>query len=123
MGRRCRTSPRRTWPRPSRAGFPIVLLILLAVFGSLAAAALPLALGLVSVLVTGALIFALSQVMEMSVFVTNMASMIGIGVAVDYSLFIARPLPRGDRKPAARPSEARGDRDGDLRRRGDCSPA
>ena len=70
------------------AGFPIVLLILLFVFGSLAAAALPLALGFVSVLVTGALIFGLSQVMEMSVFVTNMASMIGIGVAVDYSLFI-----------------------------------
>ena len=70
------------------AGFPVVLLILLLVFGSLAAAALPLALGFVSVLVTGGLIFALSQVMEMSVFVTNMASMIGIGVAVDYSLFI-----------------------------------
>ena len=70
------------------AGFPAVLLILLVVFGSLAAAALPLALGFVSVLVTGALIYALSQAMEMSIFVTNMASMIGIGVAVDYSLFI-----------------------------------
>ena len=70
------------------AGFPIVLLILLAVFGSFAAAALPLSLGVGSVLLTGALIFGLSQVMEMSVFVTNMASMIGIGVAVDYSLFV-----------------------------------
>ena len=69
-------------------GFPIVLLILLAVFGSLAAAALPLALGLVSVLITGAAIFFLSQALAMSVFVTNMASMIGIGVAVDYSLFV-----------------------------------
>jgi uncharacterized membrane protein YdfJ with MMPL/SSD domain len=70
------------------AGFPVVLLILLAVFGSFAAALLPLALGIGSVLVTGALIFGLSQAMEMSVFVTNMASMIGIGVAVDYSLFV-----------------------------------
>ena len=70
------------------AGFPLVLIILLLVFGSLAAAALPLALGFVAVLVTGALIYVLSQSMEMSVFVTNMASMIGIGVAVDYSLFI-----------------------------------
>ena len=70
------------------AGFPVVLLILLAVFGSFAAAALPLALGVGSVLLTGALIFGLSQAMEMSVFVTNMASMIGIGVAVDYSLFV-----------------------------------
>jgi uncharacterized membrane protein YdfJ with MMPL/SSD domain len=69
-------------------GFPIVAIILLLVFGSLAAAALPLALGFFSVLVTGALIYFISLEMTTSVFVTNMASMIGIGVAVDYSLFI-----------------------------------
>ncbi|MFL5873255.1 MAG: MMPL family transporter [Solirubrobacterales bacterium] len=69
-------------------GFPIVAIILLVVFGSLAAAALPLALGFVSVFVTGALVYFISLQMETSVFVTNMASMIGIGVAVDYSLFI-----------------------------------
>jgi RND superfamily putative drug exporter len=71
-----------------KIGFPIVLLILLAVFGSLAAAALPLALGFASVTITGAAIFFLSQATPMSVFVTNIASMIGIGVAVDYSLFV-----------------------------------
>ncbi len=70
------------------SGFPIVALILLVVFGSLAAAALPLALGFVSVIVTGALIYFISLQMDTSVFVTNMASMIGIGVAIDYSLFI-----------------------------------
>jgi RND superfamily putative drug exporter len=88
-------------------GFPIVALILLVVFGSLAAAALPLALGAVSVLVTGALIFFLSRSMEMSVFTTNMASMIGIGVAVDYSLFV---LARYREEIAAGrpPDEARG---------------
>ena len=69
-------------------GLPIVALILLAVFGSLAAAALPLGLGAISVTITGALIYLLSRQFEMSVFVSNMASMIGIGVAVDYSLFV-----------------------------------
>jgi uncharacterized membrane protein YdfJ with MMPL/SSD domain len=69
-------------------GFPIVALILLLVFGSLAAAALPLALGFVSVMVTGAIVYFLSLQMTTSIFVTNMASMVGIGVAVDYSLFI-----------------------------------
>ena len=69
-------------------GFPLVLLILLAVFGSLVAALLPIALGVVAVTITGALIYLLSLVTDMSVFVTNMASMIGIGVAVDYSLFV-----------------------------------
>ncbi|HWB68676.1 MAG TPA: MMPL family transporter, partial [Solirubrobacterales bacterium] len=70
------------------SGFPIVAIILLVVFGSLAAAVLPLALGFVSVLVTGAIIYFISLQMTTSVFVTNMASMIGIGVAIDYSLFI-----------------------------------
>src|SRR4051812_32033057 len=87
-------------------GFPIVLLILLVVFGSLAAAALPLILGLVSVLITGAIIFFLSQSLEMSVFVTNVASMIGIGVAVDYSLFILARYPE-EIRGGADPESAR----------------
>jgi uncharacterized membrane protein YdfJ with MMPL/SSD domain len=84
-------------------GFPLVLLILLGVFGSLTAASLPLALGAASVVVTGALIYLLSLAMDMSVFVTNMASMIGIGVAVDYSLFVLaryREEVAADRSPA-----------------------
>jgi uncharacterized membrane protein YdfJ with MMPL/SSD domain len=87
-------------------GFPIVAIILLVVFGSLAAAALPLALGFVSVLVTGALIYFISLQMETSVFVTNMASMIGIGVAVDYSLFILARY-REERESGHEPGEAR----------------
>src|ERR1700733_8875524 len=87
-------------------GFPIVALILLVVFGSLAAAALPLALGFVSVLVTGALIYFISLQMTTSVFVTNMASMIGIGVAIDYSLFILARY-REEREAGRNPSEAR----------------
>ncbi len=87
-------------------GFPIVALILLVVFGSLAAAALPLALGFVSVIVTGALIYFISLNMETSVFVTNMASMIGIGVAVDYSLFILARY-REERRAGRGEDEAR----------------
>ncbi len=90
-------------------GFPIVALILLVVFGSLAAAALPLALGFVSVIVTGALIYFISLEMSTSVFVTNMASMIGIGVAIDYSLFILarfREERRAGRDPEAARAEA-----------------
>jgi uncharacterized membrane protein YdfJ with MMPL/SSD domain len=90
-------------------GFPIVAIILLVVFGSLAAAVLPLVLGFVSVMVTGALIYFISQQIETSVFVTNMASMIGIGVAIDYSLFIlARYREERDRgrDPEAARAEA-----------------
>jgi uncharacterized membrane protein YdfJ with MMPL/SSD domain len=87
-------------------GFPIVAVILLVVFGSLAAAALPLALGFVSVLVTGALIYFISLQMTTSVFVTNMASMIGIGVAIDYSLFILARY-REEREAGRDQTEAR----------------
>lgn len=89
-----------------RTGFPIVALILIAVFGSLIAATLPLALGFASVLITGAIIYLLSLTMEMSVFVTNMASMIGIGVAVDYSLFVLARY-RQEMRAGAGPEEAR----------------
>jgi len=67
---------------------PVIALVLLVAFGSLAAAALPLGLGFAAVIPTGAVIYGLSQWFEMSIYVTNVASMIGIGVAVDYSLFI-----------------------------------
>ena len=89
-----------------KTGFPIVALILVAAFGSLAAAALPLALGFVAVMLTGAAIFLLSQQIEMSVFVTNMASMIGIGVAVDYSLFVLARY-REELRRGRLPEEAR----------------
>ncbi|CDO86479.1 mmpL11 protein [Mycobacterium triplex] len=67
---------------------PIILIVLLAVFGSLAAAAIPLALGVCTVVVTMGLVYFLSAYTTMSVFVTSTVSMFGIALAVDYSLFI-----------------------------------
>jgi uncharacterized membrane protein YdfJ with MMPL/SSD domain len=67
---------------------PIVLIVLLAVFGSLAAAAIPLVLGITTVIVTMGLVYLLSMYTTMSVFVTSTVSMFGIALAIDYSLFI-----------------------------------
>lgn len=67
---------------------PIVLIVLLAVFGSLAAAAVPLLVGVCTVVVTMGLVFLLSMYTQMSVFVSSTVSMFGIALAVDYSLFI-----------------------------------
>ena len=74
--------------RAETIGFPFLLVVLLLILGSLWAALLPVTLGLVAVLISGAVIFLLSLVMQLSVFVTNAASLVGIGVAVDYSLII-----------------------------------
>ena len=69
-------------------GLPLVLLILLLVFGAFAAAALPLGLGVVAIVVSGAGLYLLSLISPVSIFASNMASLLGIGVAVDYSLFM-----------------------------------
>jgi uncharacterized membrane protein YdfJ with MMPL/SSD domain len=74
--------------RGEAIGFPLILLILLAAFGTVVAAVAPLALGFAAVFLSGAVIYWLSRSFVISVYVTNMASMIGIGVAVDYSLFV-----------------------------------
>ena len=86
-------------------GFPIILIVLLAAFGTAVAALCPPALGAASVIVTGAIIYFLSRSFEMSIFVQNISSMLGIGVAVDYSLFVVsrfrRELAQGVQKELA----------------------
>lgn len=67
---------------------PLVLLILLWVFGSLVAALLPVAVGAFAVVATTALLRALSEVMTVSMFVLNIATALGFGLAVDYCLLI-----------------------------------
>jgi uncharacterized membrane protein YdfJ with MMPL/SSD domain len=74
--------------KAERVGFPVVLLVLLVIFGSIAAALVPFALGILAIAVTGAVIVAITGTMEMSIYVTTLASMVGIGVSVDYSLFL-----------------------------------
>jgi RND superfamily putative drug exporter len=82
-------------------GFPLVLVVLLLAFGTAVAALAPVLLGFAAVFLTGAVIYLLSSEYQMSIYVTNIASMIGIGVAVDYSLFVVSHY----RSDAARTSD------------------
>ncbi|WP_062899532.1 MMPL family transporter [Mycobacterium avium] len=84
---------------------PVILIVLLAVFGSLAAAAIPLALGICTVVVTMGLVYLLSAYTTMSVFVTSTVSMFGIALAVDYSLFILMRF-REELRSGRQPREA-----------------
>ena len=97
-------------------GFPIVFIVLLLIFGSVAAALLPLSLGFIAVAITGAIVFFLSQAIQMSIFVTNISSMLGIGVAVDYSLFVLSRYREEIKAGRDRGRGAQG-RDADLRPR------
>ena len=67
---------------------PIALLILLAVFGTLIAAGLPLLIAALAMPTVFAVIGLLATVTEMSIFVNNLATMIGLALAIDYSLFM-----------------------------------
>ncbi|MGY4710625.1 MMPL family transporter [Mycolicibacterium sp. CBM1] len=88
LGAAAQTSTKHDIAEAERWNLPIVLIVLLAVFGSLAAATVPLVLGLCTVVVTMGVVYLLSTVTAMSVFVTSTVSMFGIALAVDYSLFI-----------------------------------
>ncbi len=88
LGAAAQNSTKHDVAAAERWNLPIVMLVLIAVFGSLAAATIPLALGVFTVVVTMGVVYLLSMVTTMSVFVTSTVSMFGIALAVDYSLFI-----------------------------------
>jgi uncharacterized membrane protein YdfJ with MMPL/SSD domain len=84
--------------RAELIGFPFIVAILLLAFGTLLAALMPIGVAVAAVVVTGAVTFLLAGRFEISIYTTNMATMIGIGVAVDYSLFIVGRFRRGLRE-------------------------
>ncbi len=74
--------------RSELISFPLAALALLIVFGSVVAAAVPLAVGGTAVLVALAGIFLVASVTPMSIFVLNLATLLGLGLGVDYSLLM-----------------------------------
>src|SRR5215207_1135116 len=74
--------------RAERIGVPLTMLVLLAVFGAPIAAALPLLIAMGATVLTLAVLYALSHAMPVSVFAQNAVTMIGLGVGVDYALFL-----------------------------------
>ncbi|HVC38547.1 MAG TPA: MMPL family transporter [Candidatus Dormibacteraeota bacterium] len=69
---------------------PISLILLFLVFGSVLAALLPLVIAGLAVPTSLAVIRILAAHFGMSIFVTNVATIIGLGLAIDYSLFFVK---------------------------------
>jgi RND superfamily putative drug exporter len=67
---------------------PFALLILLAVFASLIAAGLPLLVAGLAIPTTLAGVYLVAQTTELSIYVQNVATMLGLALAIDYSLFM-----------------------------------
>ncbi|MFC2058080.1 MMPL family transporter [Chloroflexota bacterium] len=69
-------------------GLPIAVLILILVFGSLIAAAVPLIMAIVTIVVALGLSMLFAQFLNVSVFLMNMVFMMGLALGIDYCLFI-----------------------------------
>ena len=74
--------------RAEMLAFPFAVIALLLVFRSVVAAILPALVGGGAVIVSLALIFGFGQITTLSIFVLNITTLFGLGLGVDYSLFI-----------------------------------
>jgi RND superfamily putative drug exporter len=67
---------------------PATLLLLLIAFGSLVAAIIPLAVGQLAIATTLAITGLLAQRLHLSILVQNLATMLGLGLGIDYALLM-----------------------------------
>ena len=67
---------------------PLTIIFLLLVFGAVIAAGLPLGVGILSIVGGVGGVFALAHVTDVSQYAINIVTLIGLGVSIDYSLFI-----------------------------------
>ncbi len=74
--------------RAELISMPIVLILALLIFGSLVAASMPVLVGLVAMLGALAVVRIIALFTEVSVFSVNVISLLGIGLAIDYALFV-----------------------------------
>jgi RND superfamily putative drug exporter len=74
--------------RAESIALPITLILLLLVFGTVVSSSLPLAIGAMSVVGTFVVLRLLSTVTEVSIFSLNLTTAMGLGLAIDYALFM-----------------------------------
>ena len=93
----------RDLARAEGVAVPITLLLLVVVFGSAVAGMLPLAVGGVAIVGTLLLLRLLGDLTDVSIYALNLTTALGLGLAIDYSLFIVsryREELRAGREPA-----------------------
>lgn len=70
------------------ASFPILAVLLILIFGSLVAASLPLVIGVVAILGSFLILRIIANFTDISIFAINIITILGLGLAIDYSLFM-----------------------------------
>ncbi|PSN18858.1 hypothetical protein C7271_10345 [filamentous cyanobacterium CCP5] len=72
--------------RAEAVALPLTLIALVIIFGSVVAAILPVAMALITVSVTGGLIYGIAQITDVSIFSINLTTMLGLGIGIDFTL-------------------------------------
>jgi RND superfamily putative drug exporter len=74
--------------RAEMIALPITLVLLVFIFGSLVAATLPLVVGVMSIIGTFLVLQIMSGITDVSIYALNLTTALGLGLAIDYSLFV-----------------------------------
>ena len=74
--------------RAELISLPIVVLLALLIFGSAVAALMPAMVGVIAMLGALAVVRVIAEFTEVSIFSVNVISLLGIGLAIDYALFV-----------------------------------
>jgi putative drug exporter of the RND superfamily len=69
-------------------GLPAALIVLVLVFGAVVAGLVPVLMAILAIIVALGLVAILSQAFELSVFIVNMLTGMGLALGIDYSLFV-----------------------------------
>lgn len=103
---RMQTQSKNSLQRSAAISFPILLAILLVAFLSVAAAVLPMALSAVCLAVTFGLLYLLSFFVELSIFVEDAVLVLGLGLSIDFSLFMLTRMREEMTSGSGDPAEA-----------------
>ncbi|MDQ6524969.1 MMPL family transporter [Nocardioides sp. LHD-245] len=74
--------------RAEIVSLPVVLILSLIIFRSVVAALMPILVGLVAVLGARATVAGLNELVDVSIFAPNIITLLGLGLAIDYALFV-----------------------------------
>jgi uncharacterized membrane protein YdfJ with MMPL/SSD domain len=74
--------------RAEGLSMPLLLILMLIIFGSLAAASLPLAIGGIAIIGSFAALRLLTLATDVSIYSINITTILGLGLAIDYGLFM-----------------------------------
>ncbi|MFB4297129.1 MMPL family transporter [Actinomadura sp. NTSP31] len=92
--------------RAEGMAMPVLLVLLVLIFGGLVSASLPLLIGGLAILGSFTALHALSYVTDVSIFAVNITTFLGLGLAIDYGLFMVSRFREEIRRDGATAEDA-----------------